>query len=164
MDPATGSQCSAPAEQGRRPDLTWLVHRVGQRLRAGLDEGARREGLAGGREWIVLSAVRLVPGRTQLALASELALDKTTMTALLDRLERDGLVVRRTDPRDRRARIPEITERGCEVQDRVADGRDAAEDRVLADLSPAEREQLRVLLGRLAADCDTGGVPGGSCM
>ena len=49
------------------------------------------------------------PNLTQGELEKELELDKTTLMSQLDRLERMGLVVRRSDPRDRRARIPEIT-------------------------------------------------------
>ncbi len=146
---------------GDRADLTWLVHRAGQRLRAGLDGAARCQGLAGGRDWIVLTAVTETPGRTQLALAQELGLDKTTMTALLDRLERDGLLVRRQDPQDRRARLPEVTDRGREVQEQVAQGRDHAEEAATAGFSDTEREVLRDLLGRLAAGT---AQPGGSCM
>jgi len=152
------------AARGERPDLTWLVHRAGQRLRAGLDGVAHREGLPGGREWIVLSAISAAPGRTQLALGHELGLDKTTLTSLLDRLERDALVVRTQDPRDRRARIPEITEKGRTVQERVAHGRDAADDAAMAGFAPDERELLRHLLVRLAAGPDDRPAPGGSCM
>lgn len=150
-----------PVCPGEQADLTWLVHRAGQRLRAGLDGAARCQGLAGGRDWIVLTAVAGTPGRTQLALAQELGLDKTTMTALLDRLERDGLLVRKQDPQDRRARLPEVTDRGREVQERVAQGRDAAEETATAGFTPQEREVLRDLLTRLAAGREQ---PGGSCM
>lgn len=143
------------------PDLTWLLHRSAQRLRGVLDDVAAEQGLAGGlRDWIVLSAIQAVPGRTQLALAHELGLDKTTTTSLLDRLERDGLVVRRQDPKDRRARLPEVTERGRKVQERVTRARDRAEAEVLAGFRPEERALLRELLTRLA----DGQAGPGSCM
>jgi DNA-binding MarR family transcriptional regulator len=158
-----GPAC-ASAAAGGQPDLTWLVHRAGQRLRTGLDGVAQAAGLQGGREWIVLAALCAEPGRTQLALGNELGLDKTTLTSLLDRLERDGLVVRRSDPRDRRARIPEITARGRQVDTRVAAGRDAAEDAVMAGFSPLERRQLRELLLRLTDGPGDLPAPGGSCM
>src|SRR3984885_6464355 len=71
-------------------DLTWLLHRAAQRMRAALDQVASAQGLAGVRDWIVLSALIAQPGRTQLALGHALGLDKTTLTSLLDRLETGG--------------------------------------------------------------------------
>lgn len=132
-------------------DLTWLLHRAAQYMRAALDQVARAEGLAGARDWIVLSALIIEPGRTQLALGHALGLDKTTLTSLLDRLESDGLIIRSLDPRDRRARIPELTPRGQQVQARVTRARDHAEAELLKAFSAQEQHLLRTLLTRLAA-------------
>jgi len=153
---------SAPGPVDAPTDLTWLLHRGAQRLRAALDEVARAHGLAGVRDWIALSALLAGPRRTQLALAHALGLDKTTLTSLLGRLEDSGLVVRRLDPRDRRARIPEITETGWRTQAAVADARDRAQAELLGAFSATEQALLRDLLTRLAAgqpgSCtDTGG-------
>jgi MarR family transcriptional regulator, organic hydroperoxide resistance regulator len=137
-------------------DLTWLLHRAAQRMRGALDEVARAHGLAGVRDWIVLSALIADPRRTQLALAQALGLDKTTLTSLLDRLEADGLVIRSLDPRDRRARIPELTDAGRLVQAQVTGARDRAEAELLATFTAEEQRLLRSLLTRLAS-----GQPGG---
>lgn len=146
-------------------DLTWLLHRAAQRLRAALDEVARAHGLAGVRDWIVLSAIIIGPPRTQLALGHALGLDKTTLASLLDRLEAAGLVVRGLDRRDRRARIPEITELGREIQAQVAESRDRAEADVLGAFSAQEQRLLRDLLTRLA-DVDASAASDilGSCI
>jgi DNA-binding MarR family transcriptional regulator len=45
-------------------------------------------------------------------LARRAHLSKQTMTALIQRLERDGLVVRHADPGDRRASVISLTDRG----------------------------------------------------
>jgi MarR family transcriptional regulator, organic hydroperoxide resistance regulator len=146
-------------------DLTWLLHRAAQRMRAALDQVARAQGLSGVREWIVLSALIAEPGRTQLALGHALGLDKTTLTSLLDRLETDGLIVRSLDPHDRRARIPEITTAGRQIQTRVTRGRDQAEAELLNAFSAPEQRLLRDLLARLAASQAGGCLPaGGSCI
>lgn len=147
-------------------DLTWLLHRAAQRLRATLDHVARSHGLTGGvRDWIVLTALRGGPRRTQLALARALGLDKTTLTSLLDRLEAAGLVVRTLDPDDRRARIPEITAAGRRLQGAVAAARDAAEADLLTAFTQREQGLLRSLLTRLAADPAHPDVDfDGSCM
>src|SRR6202167_4246802 len=144
---------SAPAGKLTQPaDLTWLLHRAAQRMRATLDQVARTKGLAGVRDWIVLSALIAQPGRTQLALGHALGLDKTTLTSLLDRLETDGLVVRSLDPHDRRARIPEVTSVGRRIHARVSRARDNTEAELLKAFSLQEQHLLRDLLTRLAAD------------
>lgn len=113
----------------------------------------------------MLSALIAEPGRTQLTLGHALGLDKTTLTSLLDRLEKDGLTVRSLDPHDRRARIPEITAAGRRIQARVTRARDHAEAELLKAFSAQEQRLLRDLLTRLAAsqsgDCRPAG---GSCI
>src|ERR1700753_599541 len=73
---AESDPCAAPAGDGR-PDLTWLLHRAAQNMRVAFDEAARAHGLAGARDWIVLSALSTGPRQTQLALAHSLGLAKT---------------------------------------------------------------------------------------
>ena len=144
----TGSDCPPPPNDDR-PDLTWLLHRAAQHMRAGLDEAARAHGLSGARDWIVLSALAAGPRQTQLSLAHSLGLDKTTMTSLLDRMEARGLITRSTDRHDRRARIPELTDEGQRVQREVTSARDRVEADLLGGFTADEQCQLRDLLTRL---------------
>jgi MarR family transcriptional regulator, organic hydroperoxide resistance regulator len=148
-DCAAAAACPAPVA-AERPDLTWLLHRAAQNMRIAFDEAAMAHGLAGARDWIVLSALSAGPRQTQLSLAQSLGLDKTTMTSLLDRLEGRGLIMRRTDSHDRRARIPELTEDGRRVQAEVSCVRDQVEASLLAAFTPDEQLLLRELLARLA--------------
>ena len=149
---ATAAEAAAAAavvSNADRPDLTWLLHRAAQHMRAGLDEAARAHGLTGARDWIVLSALAVDSGQTQLALAQSLGLDKTTMTSLLDRMETRGLITRRTDSHDRRARIPALTGEGRRVQAEVTSARDCVEAGLLSGFTADEQSQLRGLLTRL---------------
>jgi DNA-binding MarR family transcriptional regulator len=120
-------------------------------MRAVLDEVARAHGLAGVRDWVVLTAIDVSPRQTKLALGRSLGVDKTTLTLLLDRLEAAGLVTRGLDRHDRRARIPLLTAAGRDVQREVAAERDRAEAELLASFSPQEQLLLRDLLIRLTA-------------
>lgn len=43
-------------------------------------------------------------------------LEPSSMTGLIDRMERDGLVVRTSDPNDRRASIVQLTRRGVDIR------------------------------------------------
>jgi DNA-binding MarR family transcriptional regulator len=82
-------------------------------------------------------------------LAERLSCVKSNITQLVDRLESDGLVRRQLDPKDRRARLATLTPAGrtaCRQGSRV---QDAAEQRLLQKLSPAESRQLAALLTKL---------------
>ena len=64
--------------------------------------------------YIALSRLATGPAETQLALAAAIGHDKTRLIAVLDTLERDGLITREPDPRDRRARLVRITPAGAQ--------------------------------------------------
>ncbi len=72
------------------------------------------------------------------------------MTHLLDDLESAGLVERRLDPTDRRARRIVLTDLGGIRLRRLERSLRRAEDALLAPLDPGERRVLRGLLARLA--------------
>jgi DNA-binding MarR family transcriptional regulator len=71
------------------------------------------------------------------------------MVVAVDALERGGLVERRPDPKDRRARIVAPTKAGRELLARAEGVVLGAEDEVLAELGAEERRALRGLLTRL---------------
>jgi MarR family 2-MHQ and catechol resistance regulon transcriptional repressor len=83
-------------------------------------------------------------------LAARNACVKSNMTALIDRLEADGLVVRSQDPSDRRSVRAQLTPAGTE---RHADASRllVAEERAMVDqFNARERRDLEALLERLA--------------
>jgi DNA-binding MarR family transcriptional regulator len=84
-------------------------------------------------------------------LSEMLGIAARTTTTIVDSLENDGLVERVRHPEDRRAFLLTLTEAG-RVHYEQAEATDA---RALADatsaLSGEEREQLRVLLGKIRA-------------
>src|SRR3954471_23522374 len=51
-------------------------------------------------------------GAMQQELGAAMGIDPSTMVALIDALERDGLAKRKPHPRDRRARVVSITPKG----------------------------------------------------
>ncbi len=109
----------------------------------------------GPRGYQVLSAAAQGTVGSQLALAQHLGVDRTVMTYLLDNLEKEGLIERRPDPADRRARRILATEGGADLLATLDDRLRAAEDSLLAPLDPAAREvfrgQIRVLATRIDA-------------
>jgi MarR family transcriptional regulator, organic hydroperoxide resistance regulator len=140
-------------------EITWLLHRAAQRMHVITGQQAEKHGLQL-RDYIVLSALDKRPGLTQVELAKTLGLDKTTLMSQLDRLERADLVVRRPDPRDRRARIPEITGAGEDVRARVAQDSADAESKALADFGPDQTRMFRRMLFEIIGDS----ADPGSCL
>ncbi|MDB4928029.1 MAG: transcriptional regulator [Myxococcaceae bacterium] len=145
-------------------DLAWLLLRNGQRLQAATDRVALAHGLAGGlRDYVVLVLLQEERPRTQVELGQRAGLDKTTLMAALDRLERAGLVERQLDPGNRRVRIPTITPAGSTVREAIADARRAAE--AVPGMTAKELQTLRKLLARLDRACEAAGMKStGSCV
>lgn len=130
-------------------DLGWALGTV---LRAHLRTAQHVMGeLPGGPRGyqILVAAGRGEPG-SQLAMAQQLGVDRTVMTYLLDELEQAGLVVRRPDPADRRARRVELTPLGSARLCGLETALRAAEDELLVPLDGDEQATLRSLLHRLA--------------
>ena len=147
---ATKAASAPTAPPPGTDDLTWLAHRAADALGDAFNRVARDAGLADLRDWLVLA---LISGdgtqRTQLEVATQLGIDKSTLVPILDRLERDGLVVRVTSARDRRVRIPQATPAGVKIVQQVAIARDAAINDRLAAIAPSERASFHAMLWRI---------------
>jgi len=110
------------------------------------------------KEFALMRAVSAAEGRTQQALAGALEIPASRMVALVDALEERGLIERRHNPRDRRARELYLTPSGTELLGRAFTLAAGLEGELCAGLSGAEREQLLELLQRVGAAL---GVPPG---
>jgi DNA-binding MarR family transcriptional regulator len=82
-------------------------------------------------------------------LARAAILTTGAMTAVLDRLEEQGLVRREIDVEDRRARRVTITEKGRNLINRALDQRMAQHRALNAALTLEERDTLNALLRKL---------------
>ena len=84
-------------------------------------------------------------------LADRLGIVPRSVTTVIDTLEEAGLVSRETDPRNRRAILLRLTERGDGVREELRTARVRAAEELFAPLTEPERESLAGLLARLDA-------------
>lgn len=76
-------------------------------------------------------------GENPTSLADKLDLESSSMTGLLDRLEKRGLIVRKPDPHDRRGILIFLTPEGQSARERIRTLVDEL-DRKLQEAIPAE--------------------------
>jgi MarR family transcriptional regulator for hemolysin len=89
---------------------------------------------------------RLGDGVRQVVVASHVGIEGPSLVRLLDQLEALGLVVRKDDPTDRRAKGLWLTEVGRDLAQRMEEVLDQLRDRVLEGVSQADLEAaVRVL-------------------
>ncbi|HWL00913.1 MAG TPA: MarR family transcriptional regulator [Microbacteriaceae bacterium] len=101
------------------------------------------------RSFAVLAAAAAASRPTQRELAAFLRLDPSQVVALVDGLERRGLVRREADPGDRRVNAIVITEAGQSLHARASRAVAGSRDRQLAALTPAEVTTLTGLLAKI---------------
>lgn len=106
-----------------------------------------------GREYGVMLLLENQDRLWQSEIADALCLDRTTVTYLVDALEKHGWLARHRDPADRRAHVVTLTDSGREtLRTRISPAALAATDELLAPLDTSEQDQLRALLSRLYTD------------
>jgi DNA-binding MarR family transcriptional regulator len=95
-----------------------------------------------GRELAVLNALAGQAPLSQQETAGRLGIDRTTMVALVDSLERKGLVERHPHPGDRRRNVVELTATGEDTRRRATRASQDAERRFLAALGQDDAQRL----------------------
>lgn len=90
-------------------------------------------------QFVTLLEVAKAPGVDQQSVGAKSSLDKATMTDVIVRLERRGLVKRVRDSWDRRRSVLELTPHGEQALAEVLPVVVAMNERLLAPLDPAER-------------------------
>lgn len=97
--------------------LGFVANRVANRLKAELERDFAAHGHdITAEQWSVLSRLYEEDGLAQHEIATRIARDKTNVARILTLMERRGLVERRIDPRDNRAREIYLTHYGRSLE------------------------------------------------
>lgn len=102
-------------------------------------------------QFAILNALIDDPGQDQVTLAARVAFDAATSGSVIGRLESKGWVRREADLQDRRRKRLWITPEGQSVALQMKRAASRTQQRLVAPLAPAEREQLLQLLAQLVA-------------
>ena len=122
-------------------EVAFNINDVARLLKTYADQRARDFGMTRA-QWAVLARVERSEGLKQCELADTLDLQPITLTRLIDRLCDSGLIERRPDPDDRRAKRLYLTPAARPVLDGLTRlGQDIMAT-VLAGIEPAAVEQL----------------------
>ena len=97
----------------------------------------------------VLVLIQANSGLNQTRLGNALGIDRSTVVAVIDRLEGRGLVDRKPAPSDRRSYALHLTEQGRALLHQARDLVVAHETRIAKNLNAAEQAQLIELLSRI---------------
>ena len=145
-----------------RREFAFTLNDVARLLRTYADQRARRLGITRA-QWAVMARLEHHEGLKQSELAEMLDLQPITLTRLVDRLCQNGMVERRADPNDRRAKRLHLTPLARPLMDRLADlghdmmgtvleGFDAATiERMIGELARA-KDNLRDAIAKRTTD------------
>lgn len=127
---------------------SWLLNQAALRANRLVSEGFAAEGMRR-HHFSVLVALDEDGPASQAALGRRLGIDRSDMVAVINDLERDGLVARAKDERDRRRNVIRATPAGQKRLKRLGARVDAAQAALMEPLSAAERRTLERLLARV---------------
>ena len=102
-------------------------------------------------QFAALSAAAATPGVDQAQLARQIAYDPVTMSGVIDRLCKKGLISRNISPTDRRARVIALTEAGHNLLAQAGPQVAALQADILAPLSQGEQAHLLRLLEKITS-------------
>ncbi len=127
-------------------EFAFTINDVARMLRTYADHKARQFGMTRA-QWVVLARLDRFEGLKQSELAEMLDLQPISLTRLLDRLCDSGLIERRADPNDRRAKRLFLTPAARPLLEQLAD---LGEDLLATALAGVERESVEQMVAQLA--------------
>ena len=133
--------------------LPYLLNRAGARIATAFNDEMRRLGTSL-QAWRVLAALREKDGRRMGDLSATTSIEVSTLTRLVDNMEKEGLLARRRDARDTRAVLVQVTAAGKQLTRRILPIAERYEKVALKGFGAAEAEALKSALRRLYANMD----------
>ena len=135
--------------------ITSLLAPLGRAYRRHVDRAFLSLGLSHTLALPVMLLGRLEDGVRQGALVDALGIEPPSLVPLLNQLERSGLVERRPDAVDKRAKTLHLTDAGRDLARRAEVVANDVRSAILSDIPADEIEITARVLGRLQLSLDT---------
>jgi DNA-binding MarR family transcriptional regulator len=101
------------------------------------------------KQFALLAFLWKQDGLSQTELSERSEIDRTTLSGMVDRLEKAGLVQRDPSPEDRRAFLLRLTEQGAALEDELTELAFQVRRDLFSRLAEGEYEQLCMLLDKM---------------
>ena len=126
--------------------IGYIVHEVARAFRRRFEDEARAHGLTL-PQWRALVVIDQEAGITQVALAGCIDTDPMTISGILDRLEKRGLIERYPHPTDSRAKLSRLTPEGADL---VLAARDLGRQLYTRSIAGVEDSQIELIFSGLS--------------
>src|SRR5271170_2482259 len=127
-------------------EFAFMVNDVARMLKTYADYKGAQYGITRA-QWAVLARLDRFEGLKQSELAEMLDLQPITLTRLLDRLSNSGLIERRSDPNDRRAKRLFLTPSARPLLEQLGD---LGESLMMTALAGVDRDSVEKMIIQLA--------------
>lgn len=128
--------------------LGYLIHEVARLLKRRFEEEAKTHGITL-PQWRALAQIALKDNITQREIADSIDADPMTVSGILDRLEKRGLIDRFPDPTDSRAKLARLTPGGDQLFRKAKEVGLAMYEAATVGLSETEREVMKTALCKM---------------
>lgn len=135
----------------RTPTIGGMIHEIDRLVKKRFDRFAETTGMSRA-QWHVLAHVSKREGINQATLADLVGVEPITICRMVDRLEALGLVERRPDTNDRRARLIHMIEAARPGLERMRTVAQALFVEALDGITDEEEAILARLLGRIQSN------------
>lgn len=125
-----------------------IINRTGRSMKRALDAKLSSYGITS-PQFIILSSLWAEEGVALRVLGERLYFDNPTLTGIVDRMERDGLLERKRSLEDRRVITIHLTAKGRELRGSIGHLAFQIDNEVLAGFTTTEQQELFHLLHRI---------------
>ncbi len=125
------------------------IHDAAKLYRDRMRRLSEQDGLPSSYRMLIFHLAHMEPGVTQLDLVKATHLKPPTVSVTLQKMERDGLVTRRSNENDMRQTLVFLTDKGKQIDERIRVMHRDGDDAALLGLSDDEIETLSLLLNKV---------------
>jgi DNA-binding MarR family transcriptional regulator len=128
--------------------IGYLVFEVARLMKRRFEDEAKLHGFTLA-QWRALAEIARGDGISQVALAAALDVDQMTVSGIVSRLEKRGLIARDADPNDSRAKLARLTSEGQALIAEAKNVGRAVYERALSGLDDSQRDHLTLGLRQI---------------